>query len=265
MAAVTATARATPAAPVAPPPRIAGHGTSEAEWRAAGWLDALPRWNIRTLLGDARRLVVVAPHPDDEVLGAGGLIAAAAALGLPVWILALTDGEACYPDAPSLPPAMLARMRRAELDVALNRLGVQSGGVEHFRLPDGMLRHEGAALVGRIHRLLQPHDLIATTWARDGHPDHEAAAEAVAEATTCTGCRRLEFPVWGWHWSHADGRDMPRERMGRLDLDRGLLARKLWAMRAFRSQTGRGIDVDAPILPDRVLARFRRSFEVFVR
>ena len=40
--------------------------------------------------------VVVAPHPDDETLAAGGLIAALTSRGIPVTVVAVTDGEHAY-------------------------------------------------------------------------------------------------------------------------------------------------------------------------
>ena len=54
---------------------IQGQGTPEAVWRP--WLRAQPFAPMpkTALLGEARRLVVVAPHPDDEVLACGGLLA----------------------------------------------------------------------------------------------------------------------------------------------------------------------------------------------
>src|SRR6266853_6003186 len=39
------------------------------------------------------RIVVVAPHPDDEVLGAGGLIQQACAVGAEVHVIYLTSGD----------------------------------------------------------------------------------------------------------------------------------------------------------------------------
>lgn len=44
-----------------------------------------------------RRLVIVAPHPDDETLGCGLLIAAAVRAGVRVAVIALTDGQASHP------------------------------------------------------------------------------------------------------------------------------------------------------------------------
>src|SRR5712664_3781285 len=39
------------------------------------------------------RIVIVAPHPDDEILGAGGLIQAALAVGADVRVIYLTNGD----------------------------------------------------------------------------------------------------------------------------------------------------------------------------
>ena len=71
-------------------------GTAEADWAASGLLERLRPLDLKGL----RRLIVVAAHPDDESLGAGGLIAEAAALGVPVTVVVATLGEASHPDSP---------------------------------------------------------------------------------------------------------------------------------------------------------------------
>jgi hypothetical protein len=63
-------------------------------------------------------IVVVSPHPDDEVLGAGGLICSAARAGQNLIVLSVTDGEAAYPDWKGLD-----RIRQREVSDALNVLG----------------------------------------------------------------------------------------------------------------------------------------------
>lgn len=73
--------------------RIEGDGTPETAWRAWPPLAALPRLDP----AGVRRALVVAPHPDDEVLGPGGTLAVLAAGGTAVAVLALTDGEASHP------------------------------------------------------------------------------------------------------------------------------------------------------------------------
>ena len=90
-------------------------GTPECQWRQSGRLRRLAPLE----LARPRRAVVVAPHPDDEVLGAGGLVRVLAGSGTAVRILAVTDGEASHPGA----PATLAARRREESRTALHRLG----------------------------------------------------------------------------------------------------------------------------------------------
>ena len=79
-------------------------GTDPAAW--TGFLDGLDAPAID--LAGTGSVVVVAPHPDDETLGAGGLIAAAAAVGVPVHVLLLTRGERSHPDSPTTTPEALA-------------------------------------------------------------------------------------------------------------------------------------------------------------
>ena len=54
--------------------RIEGRGTPESAWQGCAWLSALPLVEAAAVLRDTRCLVVVSPHPDDEVLGCGGLM-----------------------------------------------------------------------------------------------------------------------------------------------------------------------------------------------
>jgi GlcNAc-PI de-N-acetylase len=67
-------------------------GTDEDAW--AGWsmLEALPDAG----LADVASAVIVAAHPDDEILGAGGLISILSASGARLRLVAVTDGEGSH-------------------------------------------------------------------------------------------------------------------------------------------------------------------------
>ena len=84
--------------------------TDESAWQRA--LADAPDWSPPD-----GPLLIVSPHPDDEVLGAGGLIHAWKILGRRVTVLSLTDGEAAYPQY-----RRLGQIRRQELKAALQVL-----------------------------------------------------------------------------------------------------------------------------------------------
>ena len=124
-------------------------GTAAQEWSETGLID-----NASTLdLAGLRRLIVVAAHPDDESLGAGGLIATAAGRGVPVTVIVATTGEASHPQSPTLLPAQLAPIRRAEVLAAVHRLAPQAVVVQ-LDLGDGRLAAAVDPLAGEIRSVI---------------------------------------------------------------------------------------------------------------
>ncbi|WP_369976402.1 PIG-L deacetylase family protein [Xanthomonas bundabergensis] len=247
-------------------PRIHGAGTPESAWRRSPWLAALPQRPVEDLIAGASRLVVVSPHPDDEALGCGGAVACARRLGLPVCLIAVTDGEACYPDDPYWTPQRLRAVRRAELAVAARCLGVvDAAAICHLGVADGQVGKGESMIAEHLHAQLQAGDLVLTTWRHDGHPDHEACARAVRHAVAASAARLAEFPVWAWHWLDADASPQALQGAVRYTLRDADWQAKQQALRCFASQLGTAHPpVPAPILPPQVLQRFARRFEVFV-
>ena len=96
----------------AAPNRIDRPGTAEEAWDSWVELGLLPAADPAAWAS----AVIVAAHPDDEVLGAGGTMALLAAAGARLRLVAVTDGEAAHPGAD---PAGMARARIAESAAAL--------------------------------------------------------------------------------------------------------------------------------------------------
>lgn len=222
---------------------------------AAAWdrlLDAAP-----TLRLPARRTVVVAPHPDDESLSTGGLIMHQAARGVPVIVVAVTDGEAAYQNTAS--PG-LATTRRDEQATALSLLGVPAVATIRLGLPDSSVSCHQDDLAARLGRLVEPGDVLVAPWRHDWHPDHEAcgrAAEFVARARACTLFSSL---FWAFHrvqpWDHPD------VGISVLPLTADESMWRWEAVRAHASQFDGG--AHPPILDDALVARLRRPTEYYV-
>ncbi len=241
-------------------PIIHGDGTPEWVWR--GWSREFPPLS----LDSCRRLVLIAPHPDDEVLGVGGLLALATASGIDVRIVAVTDGDASHPGSPTLTPAALAHVRPQESARALAILGLDTVATR-LGLPDGRVAEQEDAVRTALYRLLSEDDV--PTWclatARfDGHPDHEATGRATAAVCADIGVRLLEYPVWTWHWASPDDARVPWGRARSVALPPVVAEAKRAAARCFRSQTEALSEdpADAPVLPPHVLQRLLRNWEV---
>lgn len=241
---------------------IEGAGTTEEEW--LGWLrlSRLPALTATEMVPQGARAVVVAPHPDDEILAVGGLLAHLARVGTPVLIVAVTDGTASHVGSSEWPVARLARERPHESRVALHRLGVDTEPVR-LGLPDGRIEGYRELLAERLAPLLTPDDVMFTTWRRDGHPDHEATGDACAMASLHSGARLIEVPVWAWHWAKPSDTRLPWSRARRIVLDTDAAERKRHAVQAFTSQLSPDRSTGAgPILRGTTVARAWRPFEV---
>ena len=223
-------------------------------------------------------LVAVVAHPDDESLIAGGTLALAARAGTPTGVVSLTRGEHGPISDPELAVReQLGEVRERELRAAAHELGV--GWTACLRHPDGELPwvdHDAAA--AELVALLDPHAPAAVlSFGADGlygHPDHVAArdiaelaldrlsgevalyeaawpphlveemAAAVAERGLPTGLWGLEPEAFGY------GDATPTVV---LDV-RGVLSRKLAALRVHRTQLGAEHLLAA--LPDDLAVRF---------
>jgi LmbE family N-acetylglucosaminyl deacetylase len=243
---------------------IEGAGTSADAWRADAQLMAVPVIDCTQLVGSATRVVIIAPHPDDEVLACGGLLQQLAAMAIPVMVVAVTDGEASHPGSATWTRARLQDVRPDETMAALAVLGLDEVPITRLELPDGGVAPREQELAQALAGLVDGHDLLLTTWRHDGHPDHEATARACATVANACGATLVEAPIWGWHWSRPGDAAMPLAHARRLMLDDATLARKRAALDCFESQlvTDAGSGHDA-ILTRNTLERLLNPFEMY--
>jgi LmbE family N-acetylglucosaminyl deacetylase len=146
--------------------------------------------------------LILAPHPDDESLGCGGLIAAACARGEPPLVVVLTDGAASHPRSRTWPSPLLRELRERETREAVAHLGLPPEHVLFLRYPDTQAPAEGRRLrmaADVVAALARAHGCrsILSSWVHDPHCDHAAAHRIAALAARDGGLAHRSFPVWG--------------------------------------------------------------------
>lgn len=237
----------------------------------------------RQSIDDAARALVVAPHPDDEVLGCGGTIARKAMAGTDVKVVIMTDGRTSH--AHLIDAEQLVRLRREEACVAARELGVDPSTYEFLNFPDGELREHHDAAVASMRRLIAsfaPRE-IYVPHRDDRQIDHIATYRIVQAALAGQqhAVKVFEYPVWLWHswpWTWGSG---PLKGQGRISHFAGVVAsvwqiafqcrahsdvsavlgRKLEAIRAYGSQMERRDgDPRWPIMDDVSGGEFIRHF-----
>lgn len=243
--------------------RIAGEGSPARFWPP--WLAArgVVHRTPADVVGAGRRLVVVAPHPDDEILACGALLHAHMAAGGAAAIVAVTDGEASHAADGSWNAAALGALRRDESARGLRELGAAQVPVERLGLPDGRVAAREAALARQLSRLLRTGDVVVTTWRLDGHPDHEACGRAAATACAEHSCRLLEAPVWMWHWARPGHPQIPWPMLCAVDASAGALACKARALARHASQLAPRAAGQPPVLGRSIRERAGWSAEYF--
>lgn len=145
-------------------------------------LPAVRRWNSP----GNQRVLVIAPHPDDEVAGCGGTMLLHRAAGDELAVLHVTDGRRSR--ALGLDPAAMAARRHAEAEASVALVGASRW--EWLGLPEGDWRAPELALpLERLLDALVP-DVVYVPSCVDFHPEHRAVARVAARCLASAAGRR---------------------------------------------------------------------------
>ena len=130
-------------------------------------------------------VLVIAPHPDDAELGAGGAILKMLSEGWKVGVLDLTDGEPT--------PHGTREIREKETEQATRVLGLSWR--ENLGLPNRSLEPtlEARGLLAGVIRRTRPRWLLAPYW-EDAHPDHVAATQLIEAARFWAKLTKSDLP-----------------------------------------------------------------------
>jgi LmbE family N-acetylglucosaminyl deacetylase len=180
-------------------------------------------------------VMIIAPHPDDETLGCGGMIAELCAKGRPPIVVIATDGSGSHPGSRAYPPERLRVLRAAEVARAVSILGLPEGNLHFLGMLDGAMPRDGREFKHAVEVLNQIacenncRTICGPSWL-DPHCDHETTGRMAWECAKAAGAKSYFYPVWSWLL--ASETELPEQRIAgwrvdvsaRLDLKRRAIA-----------------------------------------
>ena len=245
---------------------IVGEGTSKDAWQNWQGLQNLPPLNVKERFPAHQRVCIFAPHPDDEVLGCGGLLQQLAANGNAIVLIHVTNGTHSHPNSQIYSSVQLDVIRPQESLAALARLGVAYQVTTlALDLTDGDVFAQQDKFEQKLAAIIQPDDILVTPFRHDGHPDHEATGQVVAAFAKQHHLACYQVLIWAWHWAEPADKRIPWHCAYRLDITSQQLSYKSQAISCFTSQ----ITMDAstgnpPVLTAKTIARVSQPWEVYL-
>jgi LmbE family N-acetylglucosaminyl deacetylase len=147
-----------------------------------------------------KRLMVVAPHPDDEVIGCGGLLLLHRGTS-EIHIVNVYNGDgggsidqSPWRDEPEY-KRCLVELRKRELDSVAAKLGVAT--VTRLNVSDctGTPGKEEERTLRELLHKLQP-EVVLLPWFLDNQPQHKATNTLFAKAAADYNCCVVAFEIW---------------------------------------------------------------------
>ena len=245
---------------------IHGAGTASKDWLNWSGLHQLKPLHLIKRFPEGKRIIIIAPHPDDEILGCAGLLQQLAALKRDIILVAVSNGTQSHPDSRLYTPEQLNWIRPAETQHALDTLGI-SHTVKRIalNLMDGEITQQKDQLHQALTALIGADDILISTFDKDGHPDHEATGQVVQKLANDMHLVCYQMLIWAWHWAMPNDKRIPWQKMLKLPLTAQQLQHKNKAISCFKSQ----LEVDhstaqPPVLSKRTIQRILMPYEVYL-
>ena len=226
-----------------------------------------------SFFNEMRSCLILAPHPDDESLGCGGLIALLSAKKISVSVVVSTDGTKSHPKSKKFPAAKLAALRKMEVKTALKILGVKEDKIYFLEGKDAALPGKGEKgfhkLADKLADILTVVDpqLVLVPYQLDPHRDHRATWQLLNEILeNNTEVKVWEYLIWLYELAaESDIPDLQKGELKKLDIQ-PYLPLKEKAIYSHVSQTTRLIDDDLTgfILKPEVISHFTTKFEYYL-
>lgn len=245
---------------------IYGAGTSKERWLEWEELKNLTLLNFEKDFSAHHRIVIIAPHPDDEILGCAGLIQYWTNLNRKILLIAVTNGTQSHPLSTKYTPEQLNELRPKESICALNILGVHSFVKRiEVNILDGQVYLQQHRLKEALNELIDQNDILISTYEKDGHPDHEATGKIVKYFAQDNQLPCYQMLIWFWHWAIPSKMIIDFRNTYKLPLTPTQLQLKKMAIESFKTQ----IEDDkssgnSAILSSETIDRILFPWEIFI-
>jgi LmbE family N-acetylglucosaminyl deacetylase len=139
------------------------------------------------------KVLVIAPHPDDESIGCGGTLALLGSSGCRIEVVFVSDGSALRVSGRRAEDISTSRRREAEAACE-----ILNASPSFLGLPDGDLESVTEKMADELHALIADGspDAIFVPWFLDGHPDHIATSQALARSSAPGPTQVWAYEVW---------------------------------------------------------------------
>ena len=175
-------------------------------------------YRFRPALSLTDKTVIIAPHPDDEVIGCAGLIQALVERGTPPYVIVFTGGEGSHHGCcDTSAEEIIAARYQLTLDAAAT-LGLPESHIHCLNYPDGgvALEHPTTENLRELLTQLSPKALFVPHRG-EGWSDHLQAAEITKHLMLGKNAAIYEYCVWMWYYNvwHLDRKQARVLRMSR--------------------------------------------------
>mgnify|MGYP003056762150 CR=1 FL=1 len=151
-------------------------------------------------LGLNNNILILAPHPDDEVFGCGGLIASLVAEGNAPHVIVLTGGGDSHRGCCSTSESDIISARRELTHKAMSALGLPELNIHELDFSDGHISEGNAAEKKKLESLISEihPDVILVPHHGEGWSDHLAVRDLGIELAN--NAEVYEYCVWMWYY-----------------------------------------------------------------
>lgn len=159
------------------------------------------RTSFRSKLVTGKRILLVAPHPDDEIIGCAGLIQQALKAGKKIDVVILTGGGKSHSNCCNIDEDTLIEARRKLSRKAAQVVGLPLEHLHFLNYPDGSISYENKE-TERLKQLIEElsPEAIFIPHKGEGWSDHVEAGNVIRKLKL-SGIQLYEYCVWFWYYN----------------------------------------------------------------